>query len=197
MDEAQNREDVARSSIANEVKTAIRETLEEFARREEQKAEPAYKNELAEERRKRELLERRVNELIAENARNKQAAEEAERNAAIRAELQRLGVVKVDLAFKAVKDDIHKSEDGQLVAANEQGTVALREYLTQFVKENPELLPPRNLSGSGATPNPRNSLLNSSGIELEKIKPGMAAEDLNRVRQEVARIAAQALGGRA
>ena len=33
-------------------------------------------------------------------------AEEAERNAAIRSELQKLGVAKVDLAYRAVRDDV-------------------------------------------------------------------------------------------
>ncbi len=74
-----------------DVRGIIREAIEEYARREATKAEPAYKNELIEERKRREQLERRVNELVQENARSRQMAEEAERNAAIRAELQRLG----------------------------------------------------------------------------------------------------------
>ncbi len=36
------------------------------------------------------------------------AAEEAERTSSIRTELQRLGIAKVDLAYKAVKDDLKK-----------------------------------------------------------------------------------------
>ena len=59
---------------------------------------------MQEERKRREQLERRLNELVEENKRSRQMAEEAERSAAIRAELQRLGVAKVDLAFKAVQD---------------------------------------------------------------------------------------------
>ena len=43
-------------------------------------------------------------------------AEEAERSSSIRAELQRLGVAKVDLAYRAVKDDIQRRDDGQLIA---------------------------------------------------------------------------------
>ena len=45
-------------------------------------------------------------------------AEEAERSSSIRAELQRLGVAKVDLAYRAVKDDVHRRDDGQLIARN-------------------------------------------------------------------------------
>ncbi len=73
-------------------------------------SEPAYKTELAEERSAREL-EQRVNELVRRTTASE--AEEAERSSAIRAELQRLGVAKVDLAYKAVKDEIHRSEDGR------------------------------------------------------------------------------------
>ena len=39
-------------------------------------------------------------------------AEEAERSSAIRAELQRLGVAKIDLAYKAVKDEFTGARTG-------------------------------------------------------------------------------------
>jgi uncharacterized membrane protein len=181
------------SSSTDPVKTAIREALEEYFKTQASKAEPAYKNELAEERKRREQLERRVNELIEENARSRRRAEEAERHAAIRAELQRLGVTKVDLAFRVVKDDIRRTEDGQLVAATEQGTMGLREYLAKFVSENPEFLPARNLGGSGATPPVRSSA--PGVVDLERIRPGMSAEELEQVRREIARLASQSVSG--
>jgi len=180
---------------AADVRGIIREAIEEYARREVSKAEPAYKNELVEERKRREQLERRVNELIQENARSRQMAEEAERNATVRAELQRLGVAKVDLAFKAVRDEVRRAEDGRLVALSENGAVSLRDYLTQFVSENPEFLPARNLGGSGAMTGPRTSAPASSTVDLDKIRPGMNPEELERVRQEIARLASQTLGG--
>ncbi|MCS6954158.1 MAG: hypothetical protein RMK57_16200 [Bryobacterales bacterium] len=178
---------------AEQVRNLIREALEEYFQKEALKAEPAYKNELAEERKRREQLERRVNELIEENARNRQRAEEAERHAAIRAELQRLGVTKVDLAFRIVKDDVRRAEDGQLVATTEQGVVGLREYLAKFVNENPEFLPARNLGGSGATPPARPS--GPGVVDLDRIRPGMSPEELEQVRREIARLASQSLGG--
>jgi hypothetical protein len=180
---------------AVDIRGVIREAIEEYTRREASRAEPAYKNELSEERKRREQLERRVNELVQENARSRQAAEEANRSAAIRAELQRLGVTKVDLAFKAVKDDVRRSEDGRLVGSGESGAVGLREYLTQFVNENPEFLPARNLGGSGVTTAQRNSAPAGPVIDLDRIKPGMSPEELEKVRQEIARIASQTLGG--
>jgi hypothetical protein len=136
-------------------------------------------------------LEARVNELVAENQKAQPKPEEAERSSAIRAELQRMGVAKVDLAYRAVKDDIYRSEDGRLLA---QGGSEMRDYLAQFVGENPELLPARVSGGSGASAGQRSGAENR-GVEIDKIRPGMSAEELDRVRQEVARVAQQTLRG--
>ena len=100
----------------NRHQAIVRQAIQEFANHEQAKSEPAYKTELQEERKRREQLERRVNELVEENKRSQQAAEEAERSSTIRAELQRLGVAKIDLAFKAVQDGSYGREDGRLVA---------------------------------------------------------------------------------
>jgi hypothetical protein len=140
--------------------------------------------ELAEERTRRESLEKRVNELVS-------AAELADRSAAIRTELQKLGVAKVELAYRAVKDDVYRGEDGKLMA---QGGTDVREYLKQFVNDNPELLPARMSGGSGASAGQRGGK-DEGGIHLEMIRPGMSAEDRERVRQEIARVASQTLRG--
>ncbi len=131
---------------------------------------------LAEERRKREGLEEKVNELLA-------AAQESERGATIRAELQKLGVAKVELAFRAVKEDLKQG-----------GLDEMRDYLKKFVAENPELMPARMAGGSGASAGQRSGP-SGGGIELEKIRPGMSAEEMERVRQEIARVASQTLRG--
>ena len=135
-------------------------------------------------------LEARVNELVAENQRARAKAEEAERSSAIRAELQRMGVAKIDLAYRAVKDDIYRGEDGRLLA---QGGEEMRDYVAQFVGENPELLPARVSGGSGASSGSRGP--ERGAVEIDKIRPGMSAEELDRVRQEVARVAQQTLRG--
>lgn len=147
--------------------------------------------ELLEERKRREGLEARVNELVAENQKAKAKAEEAERSSSIRAELQRLGVGKIDLAYKAVKDDVYRTEDGRLMG---QGGAELRDYLTQFVGENPELLPARLAGGSGASAGQRDEGTGPR-FEIDRIRPGMSAEELERMRQEVARVAALTLRG--
>jgi hypothetical protein len=168
----------------------IHDVIQEFVDTQRSKAEPAYKAELADERKRREQLEHRLNELVEENKRSRQRAEEAERAAAIRGELQRLGVAKPELAFRAVRDDIARDEDGQLIARTVRGEISMREYLAQFVSENPELLPARIAGGSGASSAARPAA--SAGvIELERIRPGMDPEEMDKVRQEIARIAAQ------
>ena len=173
-----------------DIRALIQDAIREFVNQETAKSEPAYKAELEDERRRRETLERRMNELVEENRRSRQMAEEADRNSAIRTELQRLGVNKVDLAYKAVKDDIQRSDDGRLIAKTGQGELGLKEYLTHFVSENPELLPARMVGGSGAQGNPRNTAF-SSAFDLDKIRPGMPKEELERARQEIARVASQ------
>lgn len=180
--------------MEEQVQEIVKRTIEEFVKKEQARSEPAYKAELLEERKRREELERRVNELVEENRRSRAQAEEAERSAAIRAELQRLGVQKVDVAFRAVKDDIVRAEDGRLVARSEQGEVGLKDYLARFLGENPEFLPARIPGGSGATGGQKPPA--AGGADLDKIRPGMSAEEAERIRQEIARVAGEALRGR-
>jgi hypothetical protein len=163
-----------------EIRAVVREVMEEY-----------FKGDHAEERKQRESLEQRVNELVAQNQKARATAEEADRGAAVRAELQRLGVAKLDLAYRAIKDEIHRSEDGKLVA---QGGAEMRDYVMQFVNENPELLPARLTGGSGASAGQRN-MQSEMGVDLERIRPGMDPEELERVRQEISRVASQTLRG--
>ena len=177
-----------------DIQAIVRQAVEEFAKNETAKSEPAYKAELVEERKRRESLEKRLNELVEENKRSRRVAEEAERSSAVRNELQRLGVAKIDLAFKAVKDEIVRTEDGRLIARTEAGEQPAREYLTTFVNENPEFLPARIAGGTGMT----SGLKAPAGrdtVELEKIRPGMSAEEMQRVREEIVRVASQTLRG--
>src|SRR6266542_1796306 len=143
MDEFNKDKAEVSASAPVDVQSIVRQAIEEFSQRDQAKNEPAYKAELQEERRRREQLERRLNELIEENRHSKQVAEEAQTGSAIRAELQRLGVAKVDLAFRAIRDDIVRAEDGRLIARGEGGEMGVKDYLTNFVNANPEFLPAR------------------------------------------------------
>jgi hypothetical protein len=177
-----------------ELRSIVRGVIEEFVQAERAKAEPAYKAELMDERKRREDLERRVNELVQENQASRRIAEEAERSSSVRAELQRLGVAKVDLAYRVVKDDIQRNDDGRLFAKTGQGEVPARDYLVQFVQDNPELLPARITGGSGMGSEPKVAP-STGGLDLDKIRPGMSPEELEKVRHEIARVASQTLRG--
>lgn len=178
-----------------DIRDIVKQAIQEYVQAEHRKTEPAYKVELQEERKRREGLEGRLNQLVEENRKARAQAEEADRGSQIRSELQRLGIAKVDLAFRAVKDEIVRAEDGRLLARGTDGK-SMQEYLSSFVQENPELLPARIAGGSGAQSPARNaSHGGAAGIELEKIKPGMNKEDLDRVRQEISRLASQAIRG--
>jgi len=178
-----------------DIRDVVRHAIEEFVRAEQEKAEPAYKAELQDERKRREGLEARLNQLVEENRKARSIAEEADRNSQIRSELQRLGVAKLDLAFRAVKDDIVRTEDGQLKTKGSESK-SLQEYLAGFVQENPELLPARIAGGSGVqTPNKSTAQGGPGGVEIDKIRPGMNKDDLDRVRREISKLANQALRG--
>lgn len=178
-----------------DVQAIVRQAVQEFVNQERTRVEPAHKAELQEEKRRREDLERRLNEMAAENQRSRQVAEEADRNSSIRAELQRLGVAKIDLAFKAIKDDIARAEDGRLVARCDGAELPAKEYLASFVAENPEFLPARIAGGTGMTAAHKSPPAGRETVDMERIRPGMSAEEMQRVREEIVRVASQTLRG--
>jgi hypothetical protein len=178
-----------------DIQAIVRQAVQEFVNGEQAKSEPAYKAELQEEKRRREQMERRLNEVVEENKKSRRIADEAERSSAVRAELQRLGVAKVDLAFKAVQDGILRGADGRFVARGESGEVPMKEYLTAFVSENPEFLPARISGGTGMTSTLKAPASGSEGISIERIRPGMNADEMQRVREEIVRVASQTLKG--
>jgi hypothetical protein len=178
-----------------DVQGLVRQAIQEYVSQQQTNSEPAHRAELQEERKRREQLERRVNELVEENKRSRRLADEAQRGSAIRAELQRLGVAKIDLAYKAVQDGVTRTEDGRLIARGENGEVALRDYLAVFVSENPEFRPARISGGTGMTPSYKAPPSPPEQVEIEKIRPGMNPAEMQKIREEIARVAAQALRG--
>jgi len=194
-----NMEDIKQEASPAEVRESsvrdmMREVIGEFLRADQAKSEPAYKSELLDERRRREGLEKRLSELEDENRRTRERADEAERHTAIRRELQKHGVQKLDLAFKAVSDDIQRAEDGRLVAKLDGEERPLAEYIQLFVAENPELLPARIAGGSGATGAARPvAVPPASPLDLDSIHPGMSAEEMERVRREISRLTTRSL----
>ena len=179
-----------------DIQAIVRQAIQEFTSTQQARSEPAYKAELQEERKRREQLERRLNDMAEENKRSRHIAAEAERSSAVRAELQRLGVAKIDLAYKAVQDGVTRTEDGRLVARGEGGEMPLKDYLTGFVTENPEFLPARIAGGTGMTATLKAPVANRESVSIEQIRPGMSAEEMQRVREEIVRVASETLRGR-
>jgi len=179
-----------------DIQAIVRQAIEEFTSSQQASSEPAYKAELQEEKKRREQLERRLNDMAEENKRSRHIAAEAERSSAVRAELQRLGVTKIDLAYKAVQDGVTRMEDGRVVARGEGGEMPLKDYLTAFVTENPEFLPARIAGGTGMTATQKAPVASRESVSIEQIRPGMSAEEMQRVREEIVRVASETLRGR-
>jgi len=171
-----------------DVQAIVQQAISEYMRQDTAKREPAYKTELQEERRRREQLEKRMNELVEENKRSRAVADEAQRSSHIRAELQKLGVTKIDLAYKAVQDGITRTEDGRIVARGDNGEIAIKDYLAGFVQENPEFLPARIAGGTGMVGTQKSVSQSKGAVDLDRISPLMSKEELDRVRQEILRV---------
>ena len=178
-----------------DIQGIVRQAIQEFTSAQHANSEPAYKAELLEERKRREQLERRLNELSEENKHSRKVAAEAERSSAVRAELQRLGVAKIDLAYRAVQEGIARTEDGRLVARGDSGEMSVKDYLTAFVNENPEFLPARIAGGTGMTATQKAPATGRDTVSIEQIRPGMSAEEMQRVREEIVRVASETLRG--
>src|SRR6202050_4774184 len=166
-----------------DVQTIVQQAINEYMRQDSAKREPAYKTELQEERRRREQLEKRMNKLVEENKHSRTKEEKTKSNSTIRTELQKLGVKKIDLAYKAVQDGIVRTEDGRLVARSEGGEQPVGECLDGFVRENPEFLPARIAGGTGITGTQKAApQASGGGMDLEEINPSMSKEDLDKGR---------------
>jgi hypothetical protein len=176
-----------------DVQSIVQRAIDEYMRQDSARREPAYQAELQEERRRREQLEKRLNDMSEENRKARAIAEEAQRAGAIRSELQKLGVTKVDLAYKAVQDEIVRTEDGRVIARGENGEQPLSDFLSGFVQENPEFLPARIAGGTGMTGTQKAAPVTTGSVDLDKIGPSMSKEELERARLEILRVASQAL----
>jgi hypothetical protein len=173
---------------------AIRAMIGEYMRQREDQQDSDVQGMLAEERRKRENLERQLSELGEENRRTRRQSEQTDRVSRIQSCLQELGVRKVPLALRLVKDEIVRGDDGELYAEVKGSRVPYRDYLEDFVAENPEFLPPRIAGGSGASGGAGGEM-RSGGIDLNSIRPGMGREELAEAWKEVARLASDGGSG--
>jgi hypothetical protein len=63
------------------------------------------------------------------------------------------------------------------------------------VNENPEFLPARIAGGTGMTATLKAPTAGRETVDLERIRPGMSADEMQRVREEIVRVASQTLKG--
>lgn len=131
-------------------------------------------------------LQRQVSELKAQKEESDRRAEEKDRHSAIRSALSGFEWANKNAqnaAFRIFESEIKRNEAGELVAPD--GTAADEWIAKQMEDEHDYLLKPKQVGGVGAT----NSGRKEKPIDLNDIKPGMSAEDLARVRAEIARLA--------
>ena len=86
------------------------------------------------------------------------------------------------------------SHNRRLVARGEGGEVGVKDYLINFVNANPEFLPARISGGSGVTSGQKAPPAHTPPVDLDRIKPGMSRDEMERVRQEILRVASQPKG---
>lgn len=117
--------------------------------------DPAVNAELARLRREHDQAMKKVNEALDTSKKERDARLEMERTTAIRNVLNELPFrdqASRDLFFKAVKDDIKRTEDGELIADSANGPLPLKDYLTQTAESTgSSLLAPKTTGGAGAS----------------------------------------------
>jgi hypothetical protein len=171
------------------IRGIVQDAIQEFLRFKQQETEPAHRAELQEERRRREQLEAHVRELLQKARESEQEVARTRMTSAVRDELQRQGVKKVDLAYRAIKDDIRQDERGGYTVNSKDGDVPLQEFVKKFVDENPEFLPPRIAGGSGSTGTSDD--VTAGRVDLNLIRPGMSDEERRQVQTAIANLASQ------
>lgn len=135
----------------------------------------------------RKQLDKQAADLAAEKEERRkttEAALEKERQSVIRQELSRHGLADdaVDDAFRFFRDEIKRTESGELVGGDD---VPVGEYIKDVVSKRPRWLPPRDVDGTGAKNGP-GGRGTPAPFDLNSIKPGMSAEDRARAFAAIA-----------
>jgi hypothetical protein len=106
----------------------------------------------------------------------------------LREQIRSLGVRNIELAFRAVREEIEMDGDGEWIAMVKGAKVPAVQFLKSFINQNPELIPARMISGAGA---PSRSDEFRDECDLDQIRPGMDPASMRRAREAVVRIIAQ------
>lgn len=189
MSETREQESATQVQAGQDIRGIVQEAIQEFLRHRQQESEPAHRAELNEERRRREQLEAQVRQLLEKTRESEMEVARTRMTSAVRDELQKQGVTKVDLAFRAMKDDIRQADHGGYTVRGRDGDVPLQEFVKKFVDENPEFLPPRITGGSGSSG--MGSDATGARFDIDAIRPGMSQEERRQVHAAIASLATQ------
>jgi len=135
----------------------------------------------------RKQLDKQAADLAAEKAERQkthEAALEKERQSVIRQEIARHGLAEdaVDDAFRFFRDEIKRTESGELVGGDD---IPAADYIKDVVSKRPRWLPPRDVDGTGAKNGPGGRGAQTP-FDLNSIKPGMSAEERARAFAAIA-----------
>ena len=189
MSETREQESATQVQAGQHIRGCVHEAIQEFISHRQQESEPAHRAELNEERRRREQLEAQVRQLLEKTRESEMEVARTRMTSAVRDELQKQGVTKVDLAFRAMKDDIRQADHGGYTVRGRDGDVPLQEFVKKFVDENPEFLPPRITGGSGSSG--MGSDATGARFDIDAIRPGMSQEERRQVHAAIASLATQ------
>ena len=82
-----------------------------------------------------------------------------------------------------------RTEDGRLVARGESGEMGVKDYLAEFRERESGVSAGADFRRIGRDFGPEGAGRRRGGVDLDKIKPGMSREEMERVRQEIIRVA--------
>ena len=97
-------------------------------------------------------LQKQLEESNAERQRESEARKQTERDAKLRARIEKAGVSNVEAAFRYLKPDLKIDEDGEYYAEDDRGFVDVADYISTAVKSNPWMQAATGKSGGSPTP---------------------------------------------
>lgn len=144
-------------------------------------------------------LEKRLADMAAKWEASEKARQETEArakaeklNGSLRTELlKHVPAERIDAAMRIFGPDVRYAEDGTIVGGADESP--LPEFIEAAIQKHEYLLPPKQVGGAGASAGTRRG---QQSVDLNEIKPGMKPEDLARVREAIARAAADMGQGR-
>lgn len=132
-----------------------------------------------------EQMNKRDAEREAERQAEKAAVKADKKDAAIRRELAKVSFIDdeaFETAYARLDRDIKFTDDGQLVGGEDE--LPLGKFVTERMKKLDFLVKPREVGGGGVANGGKPSA--GDDIDIDSIKPGMAAADIAKVKARLA-----------